>query len=363
VSRSGGAGGRRLIVGIGGGRGLSALLAGCKRLVEAGRAGSRPPVEVVAIVTVADDGGSTGALRRELGIPAVGDLRNCLVAASQGNPLWRDLFQHRFTEGDGLGGHALGNLVMAALTQSSGGLLPALERLARPLRLCGRVLPVTESRVTLCAELDDGETVCGESRIPRPGRRIERVWLSPADAAPARGVLEAIADADAIVLGPGSLFTSVVPNLLVPGVAEAIRASDALRIFACNLMTEPGETEGFDAARHLQVLHRYLGERAVDVCLMNGRRPSIAESERFGAAGAARPVAWPSRAAWLEGAMPFVADLVPDGEFQNRHDPGKLAEAVVSLARCLRRQAPGAASYPTPRWAQVAASLTARRRA
>lgn len=362
MARFGAPGGRRLIVGIGGGRGLSALVGGCKRLVEAGRAGSRPPVEVVAIVTVADDGGSTGTLRRELGIPAVGDLRNCLVAASRGNPLRRDLFQHRFAESDGLGGHALGNLVMAALTQSSGGLLPALERLARPLRLCGRVLPVTEDRVTLCALLDDGETVCGESRIPRPGRRIERVWLSPGEASPARGVLEAIADADAIVLGPGSLYTSVVPNLLVPGVAAAIRASNALRIFACNLMTEPGETEGFDAARHLQVLHRYLGGRAVDVCLMNARRPSGDDAERFGGIGAARPVAWPARASWVEGAMPFAADLVPDGAFQHRHDPDKLAEAVVSLARCLRRQPRATVSYSTPRWGQVAASLTARRR-
>jgi uncharacterized cofD-like protein len=332
------------IVGIGGGTGLAVLLAGLKRHAERARRHARSPIEISAIVTVADDGGSTGRLRRELGIPGVGDLRNCLVAASQGNSLWRDLFQHRFADGDGLGGHALGNLVMAALTQSSGGLLPAIERLARPLRLCGRVFPMTEQRVTLCAELEDGEVVFGESLIPRSGRAIRRVWLSPRNVTPAPGVLDALAGADAIVIGPGSLYTSIVPNLLVDGVVDAIRKSRALRLFVCNLMTQPGETPGFDAARHLRALQEYLGPGAIDVCLMNGRALPVEAAARF---ADAEPVA--PQPASLARAFPIVADLLPEGPFLNRHDPAKLAEIVVSLARCLRRRpSPAVADAATP---------------
>jgi len=325
---------RTRIVGLGGGTGLSVLLSGLK--AHAQRHGAKTPLDISAIVSVADDGGSSGTLRREFDIPALGDLRACLVAASRGNAVWRDLFQHRFAGGDGLEGHALGNLVMAAMLERSGGLSSALEQLAEPLRLCARVLPATEERVTLSAELDDGSVVCGESVIPSRGRRIERLWLEPESPAPARGVLEALANADAIVLGPGSLYTSVIVNLLVDGVAEAIRASSALRIFVCNLWTQAGETDGLDAAGHLAALERYLGPGCVDVCLVSAASADAARTT--GPAGAAVALASPTdfvRGA-LAGAVPIVADLASDTA-PHRHDPEKLAMQVVSLARNLRR--------------------------
>jgi uncharacterized cofD-like protein len=351
------------IVGLGGGAGLSVLVRGLKEIA-IGTHGARRPLEITAVVSMADDGGSTGRLRRGLGVPALGDLRNCLVAASSGDRVWRDLFQYRFASCDELGGHALGNLVMAALLERSGGLLPALDRLNRPLRLCARVLPVTEARVTLCARRDDGRVVSGESAVAAHGRRIEDAWLTPAWAAVTPGVREALAAADAIVLGPGSLFTSVVPNLLVRGVAGAIRASGALRIYVCNLMTQPGETEGLDVAGHLRVLERYLGPDAIDVCLINGRLPEPGDVARFLESGA-EPVTIEGGRSALGRVLPVVADLVPDGAFANRHDPDKLARLVVSLARSLRRgaavekPAPPALPFPLPppggeiRWKEV----------
>src|SRR5688572_15651676 len=207
-------GNRTHIVGIGGGTGLSILLAGLKRqLARAGRDPRIPAAEISAIVSVADDGGSSGLLRESFDIPAVGDLRNCIVALSQGNQMWSRLFQHRFEGDNGLSGHALGNLIMTALVQRSGGLTSAIGQLTRALRLRGRIYPVTEDRVTLHAEGEDGIVVRGESRIPRPGRRIARIWLDPERAQPAPGVLETLADASAAVIGPGSLYTSILPNL------------------------------------------------------------------------------------------------------------------------------------------------------
>jgi uncharacterized cofD-like protein len=351
---------RMSLVGIGGGTGLSVLLDGLRRYARRGQRRDRQAIELAAIVSVADDGGSTGQLRQSLDIPAVGDLRNCLVAVSGGDRLWRELFQHRFAESETLGGHPLGNLVVAALTQRSGGLLPAVELLARPLRLCGRVLPVTEEKVTLHAELADGQIVHGESQLPASRGRIVKTWLVPEHAAPARGVLETIAQADAVFLGPGSLYTSLLPNLLVDGVAEALRRTRALRVLVCNLMTQRGETDGFDALDHLRALERHLGRGAIDVCLLNGAAPSPEALARYARAGC-EPVAWSRRGFAESGTLPIVADLLPDGGFVNRHDPAKLARAAVSIARCLRPRraaameedaaaAADAAAFPPSPW-------------
>ena len=322
------------VVGIGGGTGLSALLEGLRQCAQS-RWSS--PLEISAIVSVADDGGSTGNLRTHLGIPAVGDLRNCIVALSQAEPFWNEVFQYRFADGNGLQGHSLGNLIMAALVQSSGGLHAAVDRLNRPLRMKGRVLPVTERSVTLCAALEGGAIAMGESAIPRSGKRIERVWLHPDDVEPADGVLETLASADAIVLGPGSLYTSVVPNLLVRGVPEAIRASSALKIFVCNLMTQPGETDGFDASDHLAVVESYLGRGAIDVCLVNEPPPPREMEERYEAAGS-EAVRWCRRALTEAGVLPIGVDLLSRGPDVGRHDPVRLGSIVVSLARSLRHR-------------------------
>ena len=340
---------RLQIVGIGGGTGLSVLLMGLKRqLGRANQNGRMRPADITAVVSVADDGGSTGLLRRSFDIPAVGDLRNCIVALSPGNQMWSRLFQHRFEGDNGLAGHALGNLIMTALVQRSGGLSAAIGQLARALRLRGRVLPVTEEMVTLHAEYEDGVVARGESQIPSLDRRIAKLWLEPKEIAPAPGVLESLASASAIVLGPGSLYTSILPNLLVPGIAEAIRDSQALRIFVCNLMTQPGETDGFDALDHVQVLEQYLGAGVIDVCIINGRSTEGEAAARYEAMGA-EEVRWSSAAMARAGVLPIVADLLVPDHFPHRHEPEKLADVVLCLARgLLRREEREAADEAEP---------------
>jgi uncharacterized cofD-like protein len=352
---------RLRIVGIGGGNGLSVLLLGLRRQL-ARRDSSMRPADITAIVSVADDGGSTGRLRRSFDIPAVGDLRNCIVALAPGNQMWSRLFQHRFEGDNGLAGHALGNLIMTALVQRSGGLSAAIGQLARALRLRGRVLPVTEDRVTLEAEYEDGVVVRGESQIPCLGRRIARLSLAPSRTAPAPGVLEALGSASAIVLGPGSLYTSILPNLLVDGVAAAIRDSQALRIFVCNLMTQPGETDGFDALDHVRTIERYLGAGTIDVCIINGRTSIGVAAARYSAAGS-EEVRWSSAAMARAGTLPIVADLLVPDRYPHRHDPERLADVVLCLARGLARRDPqgdaAAIAMPVERRAPVAVPLAA----
>jgi uncharacterized cofD-like protein len=305
------------IVGIGGGTGLPVLLQGLKQNAE---------VELSAIVSVADNGGSSGRLRSGFGIPAVGDLRNCLVALSEDESVFADLLQHRFPGGHGLGGHSLGNLIVTALYQKSGSLGQAVEALGSLLRLNGRALPVAESQMTLCAEFYDGAVVRGESQITAVGRRIQRVWIEPDDPQPCPGVVEVIASADAIVLGPGSLYTSIVPNLLVPGVAEAIRQAPGVKIFVCNLMTQPGETDGFSASDHLRALEAYLGPGVVEVCLVHNR-PILQTTWNGG-----EPVPCDLHRIASLGAAPVGADLIRPG-FRIRHDAAKLSQVIISVAQ------------------------------
>lgn len=326
------------IVGIGGGTGLPVLLRGLKE--EARKYSGRGPteIEISAIVSVFDSGGSSGLLRKAMGIPAVGDLRNCLVALSAEGSLLAELFQHRFSEGDGLRGHALGNLIMTALYQLTGSLRRTAELASELLKLKGSVLPSSEACVTLCAEFEDGSRAQGEAEIARAGLRVKRVWLEPKDPPPSDGVLEAIGSADVVVVGPGSLFTSILPNFLVSGVAGAIRASAALKIFVCNLMTEPGETDGLSAADHLRVLEEYLGPRSIDICLLNSRQISRALLRRYTEMGS-EPVRFKAEEITRMGAVPIAADLLDENEHVVRHDSDKLAHLVIALTRgALRAQ-------------------------
>ncbi len=319
------------IVAIGGGTGLPALLSGLSAVCCRGNGAPPCETELSAIVTVADDGGSSGRLRRCFDIPAVGDLRNCLVALSNGQSLLQELFQHRFPGGDGLQGHALGNLILTALHQTSGSLGKATHLAGRLLASRGRVLPVTETPLTLCAEMQDGTVLRGESQIPARGRRIARIWSEPQDAEPFPAALEAIHAADGLVFGPGSLYTSIVPNLLVGGVTEAIRRSGAIKIFACNLMTQPGETEGLSAADHVRVLQQYLGWDILDVCLMNfGIDP--ARCQHYHQVGA-EPVQCDSHRIARMGVAPIHADLLSEEGERLRHDPVKLGRLVLSIVR------------------------------
>ncbi len=248
------------IVAIGGGTGLSMLLRGLKEHTS----------NLTAVVTVADDGGSSGVLRDELGIPPVGDIRNCIAALADAEPLMSELLQYRFpasdgdaaADGTGLGGHAVGNLLIAAMTAIEGGdFEEGVRRINRILAVRGQVLPASATPLTLHARLKDGSVIDGQSRIMRTAG-IDRVWLTPDDVRPSEDALAAIAEADLIVLGPGSLYTSLLPSLLIPDIREALLAASAPRVFACNVATQEGETTGFDLAAHVEALDRAHGARA-----------------------------------------------------------------------------------------------------
>jgi uncharacterized cofD-like protein len=289
-----------------------------------------PGVDVAGIVTVSDDGGSSGRLRRSFGMPAVGDLRNCLVALSGRDSKLRGLFQHRFSRGD-VEGHSLGNLIVAALYQRTGSLNQALDIAGDLLLLNGRALASTEIAPTLCAKFSDGAVVRGESRIASARKRIERVWLEPEDPIPSPGVLETIRRADAVVLAPGSLYTSLLPNLCVAGMVAAIRESPAVKILICNLMTEPGETDGFSAADHLRAVASRLGRGVVEFCIVNSE-PEPVLAQKYRRCGA-EPVRADSRRIQSMGAASVEAKLAAVRGKKIRHHSEKLGRLIVALAQ------------------------------
>lgn len=319
------------IVGMGGGSGLPVLLKGLAELAARGLVSGAPAMAISAIVSVADNGGSSGALRRVFGIPAVGDLRNCLVALSNGDGSVAELFQHRFTSGEGLQGHSVGNLVLASLCELSGRLSTASQVIGDMLHLPGKVLPATDASCTLCAAFSDGTMVRGEAQIAAARKTIHRVWLEPEELSPGPGVLEALAAADGIVVGPGSLYTSILPNLLVPGVAAAIRQSPAMKIFICNLMTQRGETDCYTAADHLRVIESYLGPRTIDICVLNSGRPNGALLQRYLEIGSELVTDDDGDVAAM-GVVPVRADLLEEAS-RIRHHSTALAGLVVALTR------------------------------
>ncbi len=316
------------IVAIGGGTGLSALLRGLKEHTS----------NITAIVTVADDGGSSGVLRDELGIPAVGDIRNCIAALADAEPLMREFLGYRFPGGrkeDGLpvettpgalGGHAIGNLLIAALTAVEGGdFEEGVRRMNRVLAVRGQVLPASPTPITLHARTRNGVIVSGQSHVMRtPG--IERVWITPADVAAASDAVAAVTQADIIVLGPGSLFTSLLPVLLVPQIRDALTRTTALRIYVCNVATQAGETAGYDLADHLEALIAHTSPGLVDLVLANDRfdarvpRDWLAESVRL---------RWPPA---IDPVPTLVTEDVVDSVNAHHHDPARLAEAVLRIA-------------------------------
>ena len=308
------------VVAIGGGTGLSALLRGLKLA----------NVHLTAIVTVADDGGSTGRIRDVFNMPAPGDIRNCLVALADAESTMGRLFHYRFDkEGSELSGHAFGNLFITAMTQVTGSFEQAVIESARVLNVRGRVLPSTVENVTLCADLADGKTVRGESAISHERPAIEKIFLEPHNPEAYGPALAAIINADLIVLGPGSLYTSVLPNLLVDGVREAIRWSKGSTVYVCNVATQHGETDHFGYADHVQQIVDYLGQGELDFALVNSN-PA--------AAGAIRPE-WEVEAVAYDGAtmtageVQVIARDVVNDQNPLRHDPAKLATVLIELAR------------------------------
>ncbi len=330
-------------VAIGGGTGLSTLLHGLKRHTAADAAGGQRISELTAVVTVTDDGGSSGRLRRQLKVLPPGDIRNCLVALSEDEALLSHLFQYRFTGGRGLRGHSFGNLFLAALTRVTGDFTDAVKLSSEVLAVRGRIVPSTVSNVTLEAELADGRRLAGESRIGRARSRIKRVRLAPRNCHPLPETLEALAAADVITLGPGSLFTSLVPNVLVKGFAKAMGASRAVKIFICNIMTQPGETTGFSAADHIQAIYSHCGVPLFDYAVLNtGAVPPVL-SRRYRREHA-EPVVSDIAEIEAMGIRVVAADLVAQPTARQRtdgfirHDPERLARLVLELGSGARQR-------------------------
>jgi uncharacterized cofD-like protein len=317
-------GGRR-VVAVGGGTGLPVVLAALKRYLGSHIA------ELTAVVTVSDDGGSSGRLREELRILPPGDIRNCLVALAEVESLMAELFQFRFGGDGALAGHNFGNLFLAALAGVTGNFLQAIRISGKVLAVQGTILPSTLESVTLGAELADGTVVHGESKIRDAGQPVRRVFVEPAAVRALPEVLEAIDQADAIVLAPGSLYTSLVPNLLVGGVADAVRKAAALRIYVANLMTEPGETDGLTLADHLEALAAHGGAGLVDGVVVHGRAFRKDVLRRYREAGA-HPVALDPERVEALGPWVTAADLTGPTELA-RHHPEKLGRVLVRLIR------------------------------
>ena len=331
------------IVSIGGGTGLSTLLSGLKKHARGGEelpeAGS-PVVEITAVVTVSDDGGSSGRLRRALDIPPPGDIRNCMAALSEDEPLLCQLFQYRFATGRGLKGHSFGNLFLAAMNQITGDFAQAVKLSSEILAIRGRIFPATSAKVTLEAVLADGAVVRGESRISKSRRPIELIRLRPENCGPLPETLDAIRKADLITFGPGSLYTSVIPNILVNGISEAIDRSLALKVYFVNLMWQPGETINFSASRHVEAIHAHAGRKLTDCVVLNTARISPVLKRKYARAHV-KPVENDFEKLAALGVKVVTADLLGDATQvprKVRHNPAALAEVVIDLASRSRAQ-------------------------
>lgn len=304
---------------VGGGHGLSVLLRGIKQATS----------NVTAVVTVADDGGSSGRLRQDLGMIPPGDLRNCLVALADTEPLMEKLFQHRFEGSSELSGHSFGNLFIAAMTQVTGDVETALKESSKVLAVKGQVLPASKEFVRLDAIMEDGTVVCGESQIPEAHKKIHRAKLYPEHAEAVQSSLDAIRNAEAIVLGPGSLYTSVIPNLLVEGIGDAICRSKAVKIYICNVMTQPGETDGYTASMHVKAIMDHAGRNAVDYVIVNSTPVPEDLKQKYAETGA-YPVVVDDDALNQLGVGIIKADLITSKDAIH-HDPKKLCDSVMRV--------------------------------
>lgn len=313
------------IVAVGGGTGLSTMLRGLKKYTK----------NLTAVVTVADDGGGSGMLRRDIGMPPPGDIRHCMEALANTEPIMQQLLTYRFTEGS-LAGQSFGNLILAALNGVTGSFEEAVSQMSQVLAITGRVIPVTSADVQLEAVFENGARVVGESKIYNCKKeqdcRIDHVNLIPRNPEPLPAALEAIAEADLILLGPGSLYTSVIPNLLVPGVSQAITQSPAPKIYVCNIMTQEGETEGYTAADHVEALLIHGMPGMVDLCLANSAPVHPGLVERYRKEDAA-PLVMDRERITAMGLELVERPLASESGDYARHDPDKLAAAILDIYR------------------------------
>ncbi|MFC3886595.1 uridine diphosphate-N-acetylglucosamine-binding protein YvcK [Bacillus songklensis] len=308
------------VVVIGGGTGLPVLLRGLKYL----------PLDITAIVTVADDGGSSGRLRNELAMPAPGDIRNVLAALSDVEPLVEDLFQHRFASGNELTGHSLGNLILAAMTSITGDFVHAIQEMSKVLNVRGKVLPAANRSVVLHAEMEDGTVVSGESLIPKAGKTIKRVFLSPADIEPLSETVRAIRQAEMIIISPGSLYTSILPNLLVPKIGEEVCKAKAKKVYVCNVMTQAGETMNYSASDHIKALYSHMPCPFIDVVIVNDAKIPE-EIQRKYKAEHAEPVIYDASALQDLGVKVLHDHIVDYDDGVMRHDTKKVSSLIFSL--------------------------------
>ncbi|MBI4340697.1 MAG: YvcK family protein [Candidatus Omnitrophica bacterium] len=307
------------IVVVGGGTGLSTLLHGLKHYTS----------NITAIVTVADDGGSSGRLRQEFDMLPPGDIRNCLVALADTEPLMQRLFQYRFAEDSALQGHSFGNLFITAMTKITGDFEQAVQASSKVLAIRGHVVPSTNTKVRLVAEHEDGSVTMGESKISHAAQPIRRVYLEPSTCQPTLAALDAIRDANAIIFGPGSLYTSIIPNLLVDRVVDAVVQSKAMKIYVCNVMTQHRETNNFKASDHLQALIAHSNPGLVQVCVVNTEPVPVNLLERY-RREEAHPVE-PDAERLREMGYQVVAEDIISTENYVRHDPDKVAKLIIQL--------------------------------
>jgi uncharacterized cofD-like protein len=308
------------IVAIGGGTGLSNLLRGLKDY----------SAKITAIVTVADDGGSSGRLRREIGVLPPGDIRNCLAALADEEKLLTELFQYRFQAGDGLMGHSFGNLFLTAMSDIAGDLEQAIAASSKVLAVRGEVLPATLSDVSLWAELADGRRIEGESSITKANGRILKIGCTPANPPALPRAAIALREADFMIIGPGSLYTSVIPNLLVPEIADAIANTEVPRIYVCNIMTQPGETDGYSVADHIRAIDRACGRPLFDAVVVQGKVPSAKALIRYSQENS-YPVVLDREAVTQLGRRIVIANVMDEDENTGliRHNSQRLAGMLL----------------------------------
>lgn len=308
------------VVIIGGGTGMPVLLRGLKDL----------PIKLTALVTVADDGGSTGRIREDMDIPAPGDIRNVIAAMSVAEPMLIKLFQHRFDVGNGLSGHSLGNLLLAAMTSITGDFTTGIKEISRVLNVKGKIYPISNQNMSLHALMEDGTVVSGESKIPLAKKQIKRVYLSPEPITALPKALEAIERADLVVISPGSLFTSILPNLIVPRIGDAIRETKANVVYVCNVMTQSGETTGYTASDHVKAINDHIGKGCIDSIIVHNQ-PIKEVSRHVYAEEDAEPVIYD-----IDRLLDLDLNIIEDNivEYRRsavRHNTRKIARLLYSL--------------------------------
>ncbi|WP_085505891.1 gluconeogenesis factor YvcK family protein [Thalassobacillus devorans] len=308
------------VVVLGGGTGMPVLLRGLKDL----------PIDLSAIVTVADDGGSSGRLRNEMSIPAPGDIRNVIAALSDAEPMLLELFQHRFESGNGLSGHSMGNLLLAALTSMKGDFFTGIKEISRVLNVKGKIYPIANQNMYLHAEMEDGTLVSGESNIPKYPGRIKRVFLEPDPVKPLPEAVEAIKHADLIVIAPGSLYTSTLPNIIIPEISQALRETSGKVTYVCNVMTQHGETDGYSAGDHVKAIIDHVGQGCVHSIIVHNQ-PIEHDVRKIYAEEQAEPVIYDNERIRRMKLEVIEEDIIDHSKAMLRHDTKKIANLLYSM--------------------------------